>query len=118
MRISSRTSRSILVGLMALALALPGGAWAESADGLDAATGQVKAGASQIGAGQIWDGAGEMTKGVGNTIVEGSKATGRQLSRAGQITGYGIQTGWNTSFDAVVDATDATVGFFKRLADF
>ena len=115
MRISSRTSRSVLVGLMALALALPGGAWAESADGLDAATGQVKAGASQIGAGQIWDGAGEMTKGVGNTIVEGSKATGRQLSRAGQITGYGIQTGWNTSFDAVVDATDATVDFFKRL---
>ena len=113
-----RTSRSMVVGMVVLALAMPGWARAESVDRLDAATGQVKAGASQIGAGQVWAGAGELTKGVGNTIVEGSKATGRQLSRAGQITGYGIQTGWNTSFDAVVDATDATVGFFKRLADF
>lgn len=118
MRNSSRISRSMFVGLVVLALAMPGWARAESADGLDAATGRVKAGASQIGAGQVWAGAGEMTKGVGNTIVEGTRATGRQLSRAGQIAGHGVRTGWNTSFDAVVDATDATVGFFKRLADF
>lgn len=118
MRISKGTSRWMLVGLVALALAMPGGAWAQSPDGLDAATGQVKAGASMVGAGQVWDGAGEMTKGVGNTVVEGTKATGRQLSRAGQVAGYGIKTGWNTSFDAVVDATDATVGFFKSLVEF
>jgi hypothetical protein len=101
-----------------LALAMPGWAQAESADGLDAATGQIHTGATMVGAGQIWDGAGEMTKGVGNTIVEGSKATGRQLSRAGQIAGFGIRTAWDTSFDAVVDATDVTVGFFKSLVDF
>jgi len=108
----------MLVGLVILALAMPGAAWAESPDGLDAATGQVKAGASMVGAGQIWDGTGEVTKGVGSTIVEGAKATGRQLSRAGEIAGYGIRTGWNTSFDAVVDVTDATVGFFKSLVVF
>lgn len=108
----------LLAALVALLLVGPGGAWAESAGGLDAATGQVKAGASQIGEGQVLNGAGEMTRGVGNTIVEGAKTTGRGLSRAGQIAGFGIQTGWDTSFDAVVDATDATVGFFKRLADF
>lgn len=108
----------MVVGMVVLALAMPSWARAESVDRLDAATGQVKAGASQIGAGQVWAGAGELSKGVGNTIVEGSKATGRRLSRAGQVAGYGIRTGWNTSFDAVVDATDATVGFFKRLADF
>ena len=118
MRMSNRTSRWMLVALVMLAPALPGWAWAESPDGLDAATGQVKAGASMVGAGQIWDGAGEMSKGVGNTIVEGTKATGRQLSRAGEIAGYGIQTGWNSSFDAVVDVTDATVGFFKSLVAF
>ena len=118
MRMSNRTSRWMLVGLVMLAPALPGWAWAESPDGLDAATGQVKAGASMVGAGQIWDGAGEMSKGVGNTIVEGTKATGRQLSRAGEIAGYGIRTGWNSSFDAVVDVTDATVGFFKSLVAF
>ncbi len=108
----------MLVGLVVLALALPGWACAESPDGLDAATGQVKAGASMVGAGQIWDGAGEVTTGVGSTIVEATKATGRQLSRAGEIAGYGIRTGWNTSFDAVVDVTDATVGFFKSLVVF
>lgn len=113
-----RTRRSMVMGMVVLALAMPGWARAESVDRLDAATGQVKAGASQIGAGQVWAGAGELTKGVGNTIVEGTRATGRQLSRAGQVAGYGIRTGWNTGFDAVVDATDATVGFFKRLADF
>lgn len=118
MRMSSRTSRRMLVGLVTLALALPGWAWAESPDGLDAATGQVKAGATMVGAGQIWDGVGEVTKGVGHTIVEGTKATGRQISRAGEIAGYGIRTGWNTSFGAVVDATDSTVGFFKSLVDF
>jgi hypothetical protein len=117
MRTSIRT-RWTLVGLVVLALAMPGWARAESAGGLDAATGQVKAGASQIGEGQVLNGAGEMTKGVGKTIVEGAKATGRGLSRAGQVAGFGIRTAWDTSFDAVVDATDATVGFFKRLADF
>jgi hypothetical protein len=105
----------MLVGLVAVMLAAPGWARAESADKLDAATDQVKAGAAMVGAGQVWDGAGEMTRGIGNTIVEGTKATGRELSRAGQIAGYGIRTGFNTSFDAVVDATDATVDFFKRL---
>ena len=118
MRISNRTGSWLFVGLVALALAVPGWARAESPNALDAATDQVKTGATMVGAGQVWDGAGEMTKGVGKTIVEGTKATGRQLSRAGQIAGYGIREGWNTSFDAVVDATDATVGFFKRLADF
>jgi len=115
MRLSNGTWRWLLVGLVALALAVPGLARAESPDKLDAATGQVKAGAAMVGAGQVWDGAGEMTRGIGNTIVEGTKATGRELGRAGQIAGYGIRTGWNTSFDAVVDATDATVDFFKRL---
>ena len=52
------------------------------------------------------------------TIVEGANVTGRGLSRAGQVAGFGIRTAWDTSFDATVDATDATVGFFKRLADF
>ena len=115
MRISRRNWRWMLVGLVAVMLAAPGWARAESPDKLDAATDQVKAGAAMVGAGQVWDGAGEMTRGIGNTIVEGTKATGRELSRAGQIAGYGIRTGFNTSFDAVVDATDATVDFFKRL---
>ena len=115
MRLSKGTGRWMLVGLVALALAAPGWARAEAPDKLDAATDRVKVGAAMVGAGQVWDGAGEMTRGIGNTIVEGTKATGRELSRAGQIAGYGIRTGFNTSFDAVVDATDATVDFFKRL---
>ena len=115
MRLSKGTGRWMLVGLVALALAAPGWARAESPDKLDAATDRVKTGAAMVGAGQVGDGAGEMTRGIGNTIVEGTKATGRELSRAGQIAGYGIRTGFNTSFDAVVDATDATVDFFKRL---
>ena len=117
MRTSIRIRRT-LVGLVMLALTLPCWVGAESAGGLDAATGQVKTGASQIGEGQVLNGAGEMTKGVGKTIVEGAKVTGRGLSRAGQVAGFGIRTAWDTSFDATVDATDATVGFFKRLADF
>ena len=40
------------------------------------------------------------------------------MGRTGQVAGFGIRTAWDTSFDATVDATDATVGFFKRLADF
>lgn len=115
---TSQVTRWTIMGLVVLALAMPSWARAESTDGLDAATGQVKAGASMVGAGQVWDGAGEMTKGVGKTIVEGTKVTGRQLSRAGQIAGFGIRTAWDVSFDAVVDATDATVDFFKRLVDF
>jgi hypothetical protein len=111
-------TRWMLTGLLALAVMAPGWARAEQGDPLDAATGQVKAGASQIADGKVLTGAGELSKGVGSTIVEGTKATGRGLSRAGQIAGHGIRSAWDTSFDAVVDASDATVRFFKRVVDF
>jgi hypothetical protein len=108
----------MLAGLIALAVVAPGGARAEQGDAMDAATGQVKAGASQIAEGKVLAGTGELGKGVGNTIVEGTKATGRGLSRAGQVAGFGIRTAWDTSFDAVVDASDATVRFFKGVWNF
>jgi hypothetical protein len=111
-------TRWMLTGLLALAVMAPGWARAEQGDPLDAATDQVKAGASQIADGKVLVGAGELSKGVGSTIVEGTKATGRGLSRAGQIAGHGIRSAWDTSFDAVVDASDATVRFFKRVVDF
>jgi hypothetical protein len=110
--------RWMLAGLLALAVMAPGWARAEPGDGLDAATGQVKAGASQIGSGQVLAGAGEMGKGVGNTVVEGAKVTGRGIARVGQVAGYGIKTGWDVSFDAVVDASDATARFFQGLFQF
>jgi hypothetical protein len=112
-----RTARGagwMLAGLIGLAVVAPGGA----RGGMDTATNQVKAGADQIAEGKVLAGTGELGKGVGNTIVEGTKATGRGLSRAGQVAGFGIRTAWDTSFDAVVDASDATVRFFKRVFDF
>ncbi len=111
-------TRWMLTGFPARAMVAPGWARAEQGDALDAATGQVKAGANQIADGKVLAGAGELGKGVGNTIVEGTKATGRGLSRAGQVAGHGIRSAWDTSFDAVVDASDATVRFFKRVVDF
>ena len=108
----------MLAGLLALAVVAPGPALAEPTGGLDAATDQVKAGASQIGSGQVLAGSGEMAKGVGNTVVEGAKTTGRGIARAGQVAGYGIKTGWDVSFDAVVDVSDATVRFFKGVFQY
>jgi hypothetical protein len=108
----------MLAGVIALAVVAPGWARAEQDDAMDAATSQVKAGADQIAEGKVLAGTGELGKGVGNTIVEGTKATGRGLGRAGQVAGFGIRTAWDTSFDAVVDASDATVRFFKRAFDF
>lgn len=86
--------------------------------GMSAATTQVKFGASQIAEGKVLTGTGELGKGVGNTIVEGTRATGRGVVRVGQVTGYGIQRAWNTSFDAVIDAGDATVNFVKGMFGF
>lgn len=108
----------VVAGLLAFALAASSTARAETGDGLDAATGQVKTGASQIADGKVLAGTGELGKGLGKTVVEGTKATGRGLSRAGEIAGSGIRQAWDTSFDAVVDAGDATVRFVKRVLDF
>ncbi|HKZ07717.1 MAG TPA: hypothetical protein VJU81_19780 [Methylomirabilota bacterium] len=85
---------------------------------MSAATTQVKTGASQIAGGQVLSGAGELGKGMGNTIVAGTKATGRGIVRVGQVTGHGIQRAWNTTFDAVIDAGDATVNFVKGMFAF
>jgi hypothetical protein len=109
-------TRWMLTGFLALAVVAPGWARAEQGDALDAATGQVKAGANQIADGKVLAGAGELGKGVGSTIVESTKATGRGLSRAGQIAGHGIRSAWVPA--SVVDASDATVRFFKRVVDF
>ena len=96
----------------------PAAAGADKPSGMSAATTQVKTGASQIADGKVLSGTGELGKGVGNTIVEGTKATGRGIVRVGQVTGYGIRQVWNTTFDAVIDAGDATVSFVKGMFDF